>query len=78
MHISQIENLEEFCHNTLGMTYYSIGPLGGPIETWQFTNDKYDQTRLFLGNFFFTKEEAQTYLEYMLAFYEDTSCLNQL
>jgi len=43
----------------LGKEYYSVGPLQKDgIEKWRFSNDKYDLSRLEIGNLFETEEEA--------------------
>ena len=44
----------------IGKVYYSVGPLQlGGIEKWTFSNDRYDKSRLEIGNIFETLEEAQ-------------------
>lgn len=71
MHISQIQNLDEFINNNFGQTYYSVGPLDGPIEEWTFTNDRFDMARLRLGNFFLNKSSSEMFMKYMLEYYKD-------
>ena len=72
MHISDIKDLKQFKIEQLGKPYYSVGPLQpsrGIIEEWTFTDDKYDQARLFLGNFFLDEESAQDFMRHMLDYY---------
>ena len=48
-------------------TYYSVGPLQrGGIEEWVFTNDKYDKSRLEIGNVFKTREEAEAFKQTLI------------
>ena len=74
MHISQIKDLQKFREENLGREYYSIGPLQpekGILETWIFTNDQYDQTRLLCGNLFFTQEEALDLFHHIIEYYNN-------
>ena len=62
-------NLFEPIDPNIGRKYYSVGVLqSSAIEEWTFTNDVYDQRRKALGLFFWTREEAEDYLAYMLRY----------
>lgn len=53
----------------LGDVYYSVGPLQhGCIEEWEYTNDRYDRSRLVANNVYPTKEQAEAFLLYMQAY----------
>ncbi len=50
-----------------GETYYSVGPLQiNGIEKWHFTADKYDRSRLEIGNVFKTEEEALKFKTFLM------------
>ena len=52
----------------IGKEYYSVGPLQqGGIEGWVFIDDKYDRSRLELGNVFETYEEAVVFKKQIIA-----------
>ena len=70
MHISDIEDLEKFDEENFGRNYYSVGALqdNGYIERWNYCDDRYDQKRLMLGNFFWTSEEAIDFMNYCLEY----------
>ena len=55
----------------LGNIYYSVGPLQNThsIEEWVYSDDKYDHSRLSIGNVFNTKEEARKFKEYIRAYH---------
>ncbi len=56
----------------IGDTYYSVGPLQhSGIEEWTFTNDKYDRSRLEIGNIFETIEEAEAFKQHLINFKEN-------
>jgi len=62
---------------TLDSTYYSVGPLQhSGIEQWTWTNDRYDRSRLSLGNIFSSPEEAAAarikLTEYLAAYHNLT------
>lgn len=74
MHISDIKDLKKFKIEQLGKPYYSVGPLQpsrGIIEEWTFTDDKYDQARLLLGNFFLDEDQAKDFFHYTIKYYQD-------
>jgi len=51
----------------LGEIYYSVGPLQhSGIERWEWTNDRYDKSRLELGNVFKTIEEAEAFKQQIM------------
>lgn len=61
--------LIEYIDQNIGRKYYSVGILQDyAIEEWTFTNDIYDKRRKTLGLLFWSKEEAENYLAYMLRY----------
>lgn len=65
----KICGLLEPINPNIGCKYYSVGVLqGSAIEEWTFTDDVYDKRRIALGLLFWSKEEAEDYLAYMLKY----------
>ena len=56
----------------LGDTYYAVGPLQNSysIETWTYTNDRYDRSRFSVGNVFETKDRAKKFKAYMCNYFK--------
>lgn len=62
----------EYIDPNIGREYYSVGVLQeSAIEGWIFTDDIYDKRRKTLGLFFWTREEAEDYLAYMLKYIKE-------
>ena len=59
----------------IGKTYYCVGPLQkNGIEKWRFSNDKYDLSRLEIGNLFETEEEAIAFKQQLILKKQGVHC----